>query len=223
MALSRAFFTFLLYKPELLLNLLFLLSLRYLLACFFRCNGKFLVLLRFLRNLRTSRGPSLRLYRSKSELSLNLLFLRYLIACLPCCNEKYCLLLQFLPNLRLSRGSSLSSFFMIVHPFAKAVVSQFFRFQLPSFQNTADKILYDFYQFATVCYMYSFLPLFAIPSTHFCKQFPLNIFCLDCDKHLLANFLLKFCNSFMLNLLFSLYFLFRRHISVSSFLYTFFF
>ena len=199
-----------------------MLSLRYFLACFFRCNGKFLVLLRFLRNLRTSRGPSLPLYRSKSELSLNLLFLRYLIACLPCCNEKYCqLLLQFLPNLRLSRGSSLPSFFMIVHDFAKAVVFTIsFRFLLPSFQNTADKILYDFYQFATVCY--SFLPLFAIPSTHFCKQFPLNIFCLNCDNHLLANFLLKSCNSFMLNLLFLLYFLFRRHISVSSFLYTFF-
>ena len=59
--LIKGLFTFLLYKSELLPNLLFLLSSRYFLACFFRCNGKFVLLLRFLRNwnLRRFRGPSL--------------------------------------------------------------------------------------------------------------------------------------------------------------------
>ena len=194
LALSRAFFTFLLYKPELLLNLLFLLSLRCFLACFFRCNGKFLVHLRFLRNLRTSRGPSLPLYRSKSELSLNLLFLRYLIACLPCCNEKYCLLLQFFPNLRLSRGSSLPSFFMIVHDFAKAVVFTIFSISVTKgeFQNTADKIMYDFYQF--MCYRLLQFSTFICHSFYTCLQ-AVSI------KHFLFNLRQTFASKFFAQVL----------------------
>ena len=59
---SRAFFAFVLpFKSFLLLNLLFL---RYLLACVFTLQVKFLLLLRFLRHLRTSRGPSLPFYLS---------------------------------------------------------------------------------------------------------------------------------------------------------------
>ena len=93
-----------------LLNLLFLQFLRYLLACVFMLQEKFLLLLRFLRHLRTSRGPSLP-YKLQSFLLLNLLFLqlflRYLLACVFTLQEKVLLLLRFSRHLRTSRGPSL--------------------------------------------------------------------------------------------------------------------
>ena len=64
---SRAFFAFLPFKSFLLLNLLFLLFLRYWLAFIFTLQVKFLLLLLFLRHLhvvRTSQGPSLPFYLS---------------------------------------------------------------------------------------------------------------------------------------------------------------
>ena len=56
--ISKPFLTFSLSKCRILWNLLFLLFLPYLLLNIFTYEKKFLLLLRFLRNLRTSRSPS---------------------------------------------------------------------------------------------------------------------------------------------------------------------
>ena len=92
--LIKVFFTFLLYKSELLPNLLFLLSSRYFLACFFRCNGNSCYFCGFCETEICGLLQGL-LYLASLNRSM-----RYLIACLSCCNEKYCLLMQFLPNCR---------------------------------------------------------------------------------------------------------------------------
>ena len=55
----KRYFTRLLRSLAGLQNLLLLLLLRYLLTCFSYCNKIFLLLLRFLRNLRTSSRPCL--------------------------------------------------------------------------------------------------------------------------------------------------------------------
>ena len=57
--ISKPFLTFPLSKCRILWNLLFLLFLPYLLLKIFTSEEKFLLLLPFLRNLRTSRSPSL--------------------------------------------------------------------------------------------------------------------------------------------------------------------
>ena len=77
-AFSRPFLAFSLSKSRILLNLLFMLFLRYLLPCPFRLPGYLLLLLRFLRNLRPSRGSFLPFFLYKSRILLNLLFLLYL-------------------------------------------------------------------------------------------------------------------------------------------------
>lgn len=69
----RAFFTLLLYKSELLRNFLFW---RYLITCFSCCNETFLLLLRFLPNLRPFRG-SLFLLSLCLFVLLKKLFLRF--------------------------------------------------------------------------------------------------------------------------------------------------
>ena len=56
--ISKPFLTFSLSKCRILWNLLFLLFLPYLLLNLFTQEEKFLLLLRFLRNLRTSGSPS---------------------------------------------------------------------------------------------------------------------------------------------------------------------
>ena len=129
----------------LLLYLLFLLFLRYLLARVFTLHEKFLLRLRFLRFLRTSRGPSLpynlqvfafafaifatfadfsRAFFAflpfKSFLLLNLLlllFLRYLPACVFTLHGKFLLLLRYF---RTSGWSSLP-YKLQVFAFAKFV------------------------------------------------------------------------------------------------------
>ena len=109
--------SFSLSKCSILWNLLFLLFLLNLLLNLFTREEKFLLLLRFLRNLRTSRSPSwpfLFLNVEFCEICCSCYFCHYLLLNLFTLEEKFLLLLRFLRNLRTSQSPSWLFLFLSV-------------------------------------------------------------------------------------------------------------